>query len=159
MANATVATYDISAVAAGKSQVKIRWSWTGIYNSGYWAIDDVFVFDPNTHDLAVKTINAPTTVFSDSIVSPSVTISNPGISTESAYSVMLADGGTYSETVNVTDPIAPGASYIVSFPSWTPTTGAHTLTATVNLAADMDAQNNSKALNVSAAAAKHESSI
>jgi len=156
MANATVATYDISAVAAGKSQVKIRWSWTGIYNSGYWAIDDVFVFDPNTHDLAVKTINAPTTVFSDSIVSPSVTISNPGISTESAYSVMLADGGTYSETVNVTDPIAPGASYIVSFPSWTPTTGAHTLTATVNLAADMDAQNNSKALNVSAAAAKHD---
>jgi hypothetical protein len=157
-ANAALAKYDISTVAAGKSQVKIKWSWTGDY-SWYWAIDDISVIEPSAHDLSVKTINAPTTVFTDSIVSPSVTILNSGISTESNYSVLLTDGGAYLETVSVTNPIDPEASYNVVFPSWTPATGSHTLTATVTLTGDMDAQNNSKSLIVNAVPAKHDLSV
>ena len=68
------------------------------------------------HDLAVNAINIPQVLLSNSPVTPVIAITNSGNYTESAYSVLLSDGGAYSETVNVTDPVAFGAGYNVSFP-------------------------------------------
>ncbi len=157
-ANAAVAEYNISAIAAGKSQVKIKWNWKGSY-SWYWAIDDVLVFETEVHDLAVKKIVAPIEVFSDSIVSPVVTVSNLGFSTESAYAISLSDGKGYNETINVTTSISPASTYNVTFPDWTPSTGDYTLTATVTLVGDLDALNNSKTLAVTASPAKHDLAV
>jgi len=157
-ANAALAEYDITAVAAGKSQVKIKWSFQGTWG-WWWAIDDINVFETDAHDLAVGSITAPATVFSDSIVSPVVTILNKGYSTESAYDVSLSDGAAYNETITITTAIAPATSHGVTFPDWTPTTGVHTLTATVTLAGDLNAANDSKTLAVTAAPAKHDLAV
>lgn len=157
-ANAALAQYDITAVAAGQSQVKIKWSFQGTYG-WLWAIDDIRVFEQDAHDLAVGSINVPAKVFSDSTVSPAVTILNKGYSTESAYDVSLSDGATYNETVNVTTAIDPASSYSVTFPDWTPTAGAHTLTATVTLSGDLNAENDSKNLVVNAVPAKHDLAV
>lgn len=40
--NAETKTYDISSLAAGQSQVLVRWNWTGDW-SWYWCLDDVTV--------------------------------------------------------------------------------------------------------------------
>jgi len=157
-ANAALAQYDISAVAAGQSQVKIKWHFQGTWG-WWWAIDDINIFEPDAHDLAVSSIIVPAKVFSDSIVSPVVTILNKGYSTESAYDVSLSDGDTYNETVNVTTAISPASSYSVTFPDWTPTAGVHTLTATITLAGDLNAANDSKALTVTAVPAKHDLAV
>ena len=137
--NAAVASYDISAVAAGKSQVKIKWNYKGNW-AYYWAIDDINVFEPNSHDLAVTDIT-PTYLNSGASVAPIVKITNNGYSTESVYSVTLSDGGTYTQTVDVTTSIASKGTYDVTFPSWSPADGIYTLTATVALIGDLDASN------------------
>ena len=48
------------------------------------------------HDLAVSSINIPSKVFSDSLVSPVVTIKNTGDFTEATYSVLISDGSAYN---------------------------------------------------------------
>ena len=153
-ANAVFEEYDITAFAAGQSQVKIKWNWQGDH-SYYWAIDDIKVFEPYTHDLAVEAINSPAEVFSDSIVSPVVTIENKGHSTEYDYKVLLSDGASYNKTINVTASITPLSSFNVAFPDWTPGDGTYNLTATVTVVGDTNIANNSKNLSVVASPAEH----
>jgi hypothetical protein len=45
-ANAQFELYDISSIAAGQSQVLVKWKWTGDF-SWYWFVDDVFVYEPS----------------------------------------------------------------------------------------------------------------
>ena len=54
-ANAAYATYDVTAIAAGQSQVKFKWHWTGDY-SWYWAVDDVKVYEKLPYDVAITRI-------------------------------------------------------------------------------------------------------
>ncbi len=41
--NATLLSYDITAIAAGSSQVKVMWHYTGTYGY-YWCVDDVHIY-------------------------------------------------------------------------------------------------------------------
>jgi hypothetical protein len=52
--NAETVTYDITTIAAGQSQVLIRWNWIGDY-SWYWAVDDVRVYSLDDNPLMVVT--------------------------------------------------------------------------------------------------------
>lgn len=148
-ANAEVAEYDITTMAAGLSQVKIKWNYAGNY-SWYWAVDDVKIFQPATHDIKVTAITPDGQVEADSTYIPSVTVVNNGCSSDSSYSIMLSDGVSYSQTVTVTAALAPAGTYVASFPGWTPAAGSYTLTAIVSLALDEDSTNDTLTQNVSA---------
>ncbi|NUQ44253.1 MAG: hypothetical protein HUU32_22940, partial [Calditrichaceae bacterium] len=56
-ANAEPESYDISAIAAGQSQVLVRWNWTGDY-SWWWALDDVYIFQPSVNYVGQYYANA-----------------------------------------------------------------------------------------------------
>jgi hypothetical protein len=146
-ANAELFTYDISSVAAGQSQVKIKWNWQGNY-SWYWAIDDIMVYAPNTNDLEVVSA-APAFVQSGTSVFPSVTVLNIGAAVQNDFdiTVVINDGSSdvYSSTLNVTGAaLGSFAEQTFSMTSeWTtPANGAYTMTSTVTLAADEDVSNN-----------------
>jgi hypothetical protein len=139
-ANAEAAEYNISAIAAGHSQVKIKWRWIGDY-SWYWAVDDILVFAPETHDLTVTNITPKGFLLSGSTVAPVVTVENVGATAEASYSVTLKDGAAYNQTVNVSTSIAPDSTYDVTFPNWTPADGDNTLTAFVTVALDGNTAN------------------
>jgi len=139
-ANAIVSEYDISAAAAGQAQVKIKFNYVGTY-AWYWAVDDIKVFQPETHDLTVTAISPNGFLVSGSTVAPIVTVKNVGATAEAAYAVTLKDGSAYNQTVNVSTSIAPGATYGVTFPNWTPADGDYTFTAYVVVASDGDVHN------------------
>ncbi|MCB9068050.1 MAG: choice-of-anchor J domain-containing protein [Calditrichae bacterium] len=44
-ANPQLEFFDLTAIAAGKSQVRLKWNWTGNW-SRWWAIDDITLSDP-----------------------------------------------------------------------------------------------------------------
>jgi len=135
--NATAELFDISAVAAGQSQVMIKWNYQGDY-SWYWAIDDVSVFEPEANDLAVTAIT-PSFVESGATVTPQVTVLNNGTADQATWSVTLTDG-TYTSTKTGSNLLA-GASVVVDMDSWTPADGNYTMTATVTLTGDANAAN------------------
>ena len=149
-ANAEVAEYDISAIAAGHSQVKIKWNYVGDY-AWYWAVDDVKVYEPEAHDLAVTDITPSGIVPEGSTVAPVVQIFNNGASSEAMYSVFLTDSSTYAQTVNVSTTIAPGNTFLVTFPNWTPAVGNYTLTAIVTVALDANSINDTLTQNATVA--------
>lgn len=45
-------SYNISALAAGQSNVKIRFRFTGTYY--WWLIDDIAIYSPNDNDIAIS---------------------------------------------------------------------------------------------------------
>jgi hypothetical protein len=138
--NAALASYDITALAAGKSQVKIKWNWKGD-NSLFWAIDDILLYEPYMHDLGVTAIS-PLIAERDSMLAPVVTILNKGISSESTYSVTLSDGNSYNQTVNIDAALDANATYDVEFPEFIAGEKQYNLTATVTLSDDEISENN-----------------
>jgi len=44
-ADAELAEYDITGLAAGKTGVMVKWNWQGDY-SWYWLVDDVYIYQP-----------------------------------------------------------------------------------------------------------------
>ncbi len=129
--NAELAEYDITAIAAGNSQVLIKWNWTGDY-SWYWAIDDISVYEPDAHDLAVTT-STPNLVFSGNSAIPSLTVKNNGASDEATYSVKMTITGTtaYDNFIDITTPLVSGNDTTIDFPAWTPANGTYTIKAIV----------------------------
>ena len=117
------------------------------------------VVAPAKHDLAATSIIVPSVIYSDSTIIPAVTVRNSGNYKESAYSVSLTDGGAYTQTVDVTAAIDAGFSKSITFPSWIPTTGDHTLIATVTLTGDAVTSNDKDTLAVAARAAVHDLAI
>ena len=109
--------------------------------------------------LVYPLLKCPSFVLSDSVVKPAVTVVNVGHYKESAYSVLLTDGGAYSETVNVSSAINSGGSNTLVFPDWTPGTGAYTMTATVTLVGDMKGSNNKKSKTITASQALHNLAV
>ncbi|HNW68935.1 MAG TPA: T9SS type A sorting domain-containing protein [Bacteroidales bacterium] len=149
-ANAEVAEYDISAVAAGHSQVKIKWNFVGDY-AWYWAVDDVKVYEPEANDLAMQSIDINLAVTPGSVI-PKATIINNGSVAQNNFNVQMKINSTvpYDQTVMVTSSLAPGATTQVTFPAWTAPLGAWTATAKTLLAGDANASNDSlqKSINV-----------
>jgi len=140
--NAQLEQYDISSVAAGHSQVLVKFNWTGDY-SWYWAVDDVLIFEPVDNDLGVTAVSPSGLVMSGSSVTPTVTIKNFGGVSQATYDITLVSTPAgYNQTVTNPGTIDPGATLTVIFPEWSPADGNYTLTATVNLSGDANASNN-----------------
>jgi len=109
------------------------WNW-------YWHLDNVVLYLPENHDLAVTNVT-PQYVVNGESVTPQVTIHNYGLETEATYTVALTDGGSYNSSINVTTSIAFGEDLVIDMDSWTPALGTYTLTATVTVADDANNSN------------------
>jgi len=149
-ANAEVAEYDISAIAAGHSQVKIKWNYVGDY-AWYWAVDDVKVFEPEANDLAVLSVDMSFVCTAGTII-PMATISNNGSAAQNNFNVQMKINSPtpYDQTVMVTSSLAPSATTQVTFPAWTAPLGTWAATAKTLLAGDVNTSNDSlqKTINV-----------
>jgi hypothetical protein len=149
-ANAEVASYDISAIAAGQPQVKIKWNFAGNY-SWYWAVDDVKVFEPEANDLALVSVDM-NSGYTPGTVIPMATISNIGSVAQNNFNVQMKINSTtpYDQTVMVTSSLAAGATTQVTFPAWTAPLGTWTATAKTLLAGDVNPGNDSlqKTINI-----------
>lgn len=144
--NATAEEFDITAFAAGQSQVLIKWNYVGSY-SWYWLIDDVLVFVPENDDLGV-TSAAPGFVLFGETVTPSLMVKNFGTNTQNDFDIdiVINDGTTDVYTYNglITGAaIASGATVeYTAATTWTPAAeGSYTITATVTLAGDFEPAN------------------
>jgi len=51
--NPTIVRFNISEVAGGQADVKLRWRWVGTYGYG-WFVDDISIFDGFENDLGIQ---------------------------------------------------------------------------------------------------------
>jgi len=80
-------------------------------------------------DVEVSLIGIPARALPEQIITPTVTVTNNGVGTQS-FNVELSDGGSYSNTIPSSS-LEPGASEEITFPNWSSTTEAvFTFTAT-----------------------------
>ena len=107
----------------------------------------IVISEALNHDLAVKEITVPVAVFPGTTVTPQVIIQNYGLNNETNWSLTLTDGGSYTSTVSNT-PIDVGESLEVTMDNWTPPAGENRLTATLTMAGDENAANNTNTTNM-----------
>jgi len=117
-----------------------------VYGDGYGATPHTFtgnitVNEAVAHDLGVTAVT-PTFVLSGGTVTPTVSIKNFGANDEATWSVTLTDGGTYTSTKASLSTITVGSTLVVPMDSWSPADGNYTFTATVTVAGDVVAANN-----------------
>ncbi len=132
---------DIGAFANDAAKVRFYysdevWDW-------YAGVDNVLIFVPNQHDLAVVEIN-PLFVELGESVFPSVILYNNGYETETDLTVEFVGSDGYTTTK-----ILSGQTFetfnnleVVMDDAWTPSSGIHTLTATVIVTDDANPENN-----------------
>ncbi|MDR2083531.1 MAG: T9SS type A sorting domain-containing protein [Bacteroidales bacterium] len=125
--------------------IAFYYSDNGIWDYG-WAVDNISVIEQEEHDLAVIGIAPASFVMIGSTVTPSVTIKNVGLNTETTWSVSLSSG-SYSSTKNGSS-LTSNSSTVIVMDSWTPAEGNHTLTATVNLMGDGNSSNDTKTIDI-----------
>ncbi len=93
-----------------------------------------------THDLLVSNITPPSTLM-DSFI-PKVSVTNFSNTDESSYTIVITNGGSYNETVNVSTTILSGEILDIEFPAFTPDVdGSMSFTATVTVTGDEDTSN------------------
>ena len=144
IAKTTWTQFTIDLTANIGSRVMLRFKAISIYGSYRIAIDDVVgptVFEP-AHDLGITSIYPSGFIVVGSTKKPEVYIKNYGSNSEATYSVTITDGVNYSETMNSSEPLATASYKSFIFPPWTPARGNYTLTATVTVANDEVAINN-----------------
>ncbi len=130
---------DISTYKNADCKVKFFYTDGGGYD-WYAGVDNVAIYDVSAHDLSMEDLT-PENVASGNTVVPTVTISNKGANVETAFMVVLTDGGTYNDTVNYSGSLAVLADTTLSFSAWTPADGTYNLVAAVTLAGDLDNSN------------------
>jgi hypothetical protein len=136
----TAEEVDLTAYAGEMLTLAFHFNDGGAWDYG-WAIDDVVVFEPEAHDMAVVGIT-PSIVLSGETVAPTVTIENLGGTDEAIWSVQLTDGVAYDETIADGATVTVGGTHTITFPDWTPADGDFTLTAILTLTDDADLLNN-----------------
>lgn len=122
---------------------------TSTYQSIY--IDDVYIEQLVANDLAATVISGANMAIAETPLTYNVTVTNNGTAEQSAYTVMLKEAaGTTLATLNITTPLAAGATAVHSI-SWTPSiAGIYSLVGKVSLAGDANATNDeSSAMSVS----------
>ncbi len=146
-ANAALETYDVTALAAGQADVRIKWNWQGNY-SWYWAIDDIKLFEPDPDDLSALAV-WPMGSNGAFEVTPWAKIKNVGGNAATGFDVAIvitdaSSAEVYNETKNFADNVASGAEFNATMDvAWTPSgAGVYTVTATITYAADVNAANN-----------------
>ncbi len=106
------------------------------------ALDDVLLYEPSAHDLAVTAIT-PNFVFAGDAATPAVTITSFSGVTETIEEVSLSDGSYYNETLTVNTTINALGETVIEFPAWTPpAAGTYNLMATVSITGDENPDNN-----------------
>ncbi len=138
--------FDVSTQAADNANFQVRFILGGTDGSGThsgWGIDDFKVYYPEDNDLGVDLITPAGNIYSGNTFTPSVTIHNYGINTQSNYSVTLVSTPAgYDETIENPGSIDYGNDLIVNFPtSSVLPDGNYVLTATVNLSGDTNNEN------------------
>ncbi|MCP4547343.1 MAG: T9SS type A sorting domain-containing protein [bacterium] len=133
------ALVDLSAYA-GEPVVYIAFQYTGDYADNWW-IDDVRVFEPFEHDVAVVTVTPDDEQYeAGDSVTPQAVVANVGLTTESFDVRMeIHESGVlfFSEVVTVTD-LAPWDDITLTFSSSTLNSGEfYRMTATTLLGTDM----------------------
>jgi hypothetical protein len=96
-----------------------------------------------TTDVGTRRIVTPNGVYLMDTIQPAAVIKNYGTAAQSNFGVKLDIGAGYSSTVNVTGPLAPGDTFVVSdFTPWVPTVmGQYAVTCSTQLAGDLFANN------------------
>lgn len=108
-------------------------------------VDDVQLIELLANDLAATAIAGPAYLEAGTAYDFTVTVYNEGTAEQSSYTVNLKEGANTLATLNVTTPLASGASAQHTL-SWTPSTGgAYTLVGQVVLAGDMNSTNDETA--------------
>ena len=138
--------FDVSTQAADNANFQVRFVLGETDGSGTrsgWGIDDFKVYYPEDNDLGVDLITPAGSIYSGNTFTPTVTIHNYGINTQSNYSVTLVSTPAgYNETINNPGDIDYGNNLIVDFPtSDILPDGNYVLTATVNLSGDTNNEN------------------
>jgi len=129
--------------AFANNDAKVRFFYSDEVWDWYAGIDNVSVFVPNQHDLAVIEIN-PLFVELGESVFPSVILYNNGYETETDFTVEFvgSDGYTSTKILSGQTFEAFNSLEIEMDDAWTPSSGIHTLTATVTVANDANTSNN-----------------
>jgi len=94
-----------------------------MYQINYWYIDNVMLSIPLAHDVAVASINNPVYLTHTTPITPTATIKNVGLNTETGFNTTckifdFANNEIYTNTQTVTS-LASGATTNVSYTSFT----------------------------------------
>jgi hypothetical protein len=103
-----------------------------------WYVDDVVISVPLPNDVGTLSIDLAGNLVPGSVV-PTATVKNFGTSSNSFNVTMTITGG-YTSTKAVSS-LAPGATQLVSFDSWSATLGQKTAKVYTQLGSDGDATN------------------
>ena len=111
----------------------------GTYRGLY--VDNVQLIELLANDLAATAITGPSYLEAGETYEFTITVSNEGTADQNSYAVNLKEGTNTVATLNVSTPLASGASAQHTL-SWTPTNGgAYTLSGQVVLTGDMNNTN------------------
>ncbi|MBN2662196.1 MAG: T9SS type A sorting domain-containing protein [Bacteroidales bacterium] len=126
---------------------EVYFAFEGSYQGGLGVcLDDVHVYTSDT-DLGISEV-LPLIAYGVETY-PTVTIQNFGLVEAENYQVNLVINGTaYNQTISTAPNIAAGDQIEIEFPYWTlPAEGTYAITATVTIADDAVASNNTKTVN------------
>jgi len=109
---------DISAQAANRSNVQVRFRWTGDW-SFYWILDNVVVSTPGPDDLGVTAIDPITSSCSFGPATPiTVTVENFGSAPQDTFDIAYSINGGTPVVENITGPnLMPGMTRTYTFTS------------------------------------------
>jgi len=117
----------------------VGWHGYSALNMDLLMVDDISITLALAHDVGTLSIDNIPTVSDLTPMNPKATVKNFGSNTETFNVTMTI--GSYSSVKTVTA-LAPNASQVVIFDTWTPTIGSYTATACTNLGTDLEPANN-----------------
>jgi Secretion system C-terminal sorting domain len=146
---ATTEIVTINNGDVGAADFQICWYFSGYsYNLNYWYLDDLKLFVPLAHDVMVKNINVDPTYVPGSNFTPSATLKNFGLNTETFDATCeLIIGGSTVYTQNCSPiTLTAGEEQEVTFPDYVlgAANDLYEIIVTTNLSGDMDQTNDSK---------------
>ncbi len=139
--NITTATYvegtgNLTVTSAGDYYV----GWHGYSDADmfYLVVDDISIIQTLAHDVSTISIDM-LGVYAPGAVTPQATVKNEGANTETFPVTMTI--GSYTSTQTVTA-LAPDATQLVTFASWTAATGSYTINVCTGLTSPVADMNN-----------------
>ncbi len=92
---------NLSALAGGKSNVKIRFSWEGD-TTGFWALDNIKILVPSPRDLNLFSLDSPKMPFESGTLPVKVSLFNEGIETLNSATIQWNVNGVQQPSFNWT---------------------------------------------------------
>ncbi|PLX24091.1 MAG: hypothetical protein C0599_03035, partial [Salinivirgaceae bacterium] len=149
--NAAAEKINITSIAAGQSEVMVKFNWTGSW-SLYWAIDDFAVSQPDANDeFAISNITAVSILEANAANTLSATVTNFGVTTQTKTVSFQVDGVEVGTATSAS--LAYGESETVTF-DWTPTAASFDHLISAEIPADEDTSNDSVAVGYPVAVAE-----